>query len=226
MTKKFGDCLREIRIAKEMSQEQLAELLGTTKQVISKYETNQRTPKVTVANDYAIKLNVPLGALLGSGSNRFQPLRLKQYRLSIEENPEVVASKLKVPRHVYLGWEDGSITMFIEQIEDVAEYFGISTDYLYGYTDDPKAGMRKYGVLSFEEQRIGRLYGKADADTQKAVELMLKRFDNEDMEQEETVRVFRAAHTDDRSVPAEYIDMPKSRLQKIKDAPEATDENL
>ncbi len=65
MGKKFGDCLKELRLQKGMSQDELAKLLGTTKQVISKYETNQRTPKITVANEYAKKLNVNLNYLLG-----------------------------------------------------------------------------------------------------------------------------------------------------------------
>ena len=64
--KTFGEQLKEIRLQKGLSQEELATLLGTTKQVISRYETNQRTPKVTVVHDYAQKLNLPIGQLLGS----------------------------------------------------------------------------------------------------------------------------------------------------------------
>lgn len=60
----FGDKLKQIRIGREMSQEQLASLLGTSKQVISRYETNQRTPKITIAQEYADKLNVPLNYLI------------------------------------------------------------------------------------------------------------------------------------------------------------------
>ena len=60
----FGDKLKKIRIERELSQQQLADLLGTSKQVISRYETNQRTPKITVAQEYADKLNVPLNYLI------------------------------------------------------------------------------------------------------------------------------------------------------------------
>lgn len=60
----FGDKLKRIRIERELSQQQLADLLGTSKQVISRYETNQRTPKITVAQEYADKLNVPLNYLI------------------------------------------------------------------------------------------------------------------------------------------------------------------
>lgn len=69
MDKKFGDRLKEIRLARRMSQDEMASLLGSSKQVISRYETNQRTPKITVANEYAEKLNVPLSALIGDVSS-------------------------------------------------------------------------------------------------------------------------------------------------------------
>ncbi|MGE1062982.1 helix-turn-helix transcriptional regulator [Megasphaera paucivorans] len=60
MTEKFGDKLKKIRLSKNMSQEELAVFLHTSKQVISRYETNQRTPKITVAQEYADKLKIPL----------------------------------------------------------------------------------------------------------------------------------------------------------------------
>lgn len=60
----FGDKLKKLRLERELSQQQLADLLGTSKQVISRYETNQRTPKITIAQEYADKLNVPLNYLI------------------------------------------------------------------------------------------------------------------------------------------------------------------
>ena len=56
----FGDKLKRFRTAQGLSQEELAKKLGTTKQIISRYETHQRIPKVTVAQDYAHKLDVPV----------------------------------------------------------------------------------------------------------------------------------------------------------------------
>lgn len=48
-----------------MSQEQFADLLGTSKQVISRYETAQRSPKVSTVADYASKLGVRISELTG-----------------------------------------------------------------------------------------------------------------------------------------------------------------
>lgn len=61
----FGDNLRTIRTERGLSQEALAQLLGTSKQVISRYENGQRTPKVNAAAKYAQLLGVSLASLNG-----------------------------------------------------------------------------------------------------------------------------------------------------------------
>lgn len=60
----FGEKLKSIRLEKNMSQDEFAALLGTSKQVISRYENNLRTPKITVACKYASILNIPTNYLL------------------------------------------------------------------------------------------------------------------------------------------------------------------
>ena len=40
----FGERLKQIRMDRNMSQEELATILETSKQVISRYENNQRSP--------------------------------------------------------------------------------------------------------------------------------------------------------------------------------------
>jgi len=61
----FGDRLRQIRKEMGLSQEEFAKKLGTSKQVLSRYETNQRAPKITLAREYAEKLGVTLDYMLG-----------------------------------------------------------------------------------------------------------------------------------------------------------------
>ena len=65
----FGNRLKQIRIDRNMSQDDMAKLLGTSKQVISRYETGQRSPKITVAYEYAQRLNVSLSYILGGSPN-------------------------------------------------------------------------------------------------------------------------------------------------------------
>ena len=59
----FGESLKQIRLERNLSQDDLALLLGTSKQVISRYETGQRSPKVSVVAEYAEKLGVTINRL-------------------------------------------------------------------------------------------------------------------------------------------------------------------
>jgi len=65
----FGDRLKQFRTVKGLSQEDFAKELGTTKQVISRYETHQRIPKVTVAQEYARKLKMPISWFFSEEKN-------------------------------------------------------------------------------------------------------------------------------------------------------------
>lgn len=56
----FGEALKRIRTQRNLSQEELATILGTSKQVISRYENGQRSPKISVAAAFAAALDVPM----------------------------------------------------------------------------------------------------------------------------------------------------------------------
>ena len=60
----FGIKLKEYRTLHNISQEELAKKLNTTKQVISRYENDQRSPKLSVAIEYSAKLGIPLEVLV------------------------------------------------------------------------------------------------------------------------------------------------------------------
>ncbi|MCL1873636.1 MAG: helix-turn-helix domain-containing protein [Clostridiales bacterium] len=56
----FGQQLKKLRQEMNMTQEEFAKQLGTSKQVVSRYEKNQRAPKITIVDEYARKLGVPV----------------------------------------------------------------------------------------------------------------------------------------------------------------------
>jgi transcriptional regulator with XRE-family HTH domain len=64
----FGDRLRQIRKEMGMTQEELAQKLGTTKQVLCRYESNQRAPKITAVREYAEKLGLSVDYMLGDSA--------------------------------------------------------------------------------------------------------------------------------------------------------------
>lgn len=65
----FGNALKAYREEHDLSQQELADILGTSKQVLSRYETGQRDPKISLAKEYAEKLNLPLPYFLGSSTS-------------------------------------------------------------------------------------------------------------------------------------------------------------
>lgn len=60
----FGEKLKQIRKERGLSQDAMAELLKTSKQVISRYENGKRTPKITIAQQYAAILGISATFLL------------------------------------------------------------------------------------------------------------------------------------------------------------------
>lgn len=77
----FGDILKALRLERNLSQDELAAMLGTTKQVISRYETKKRIPRLSVVAGYAQKLGVPLGMLTGEESAMPESVPVGQSRM-------------------------------------------------------------------------------------------------------------------------------------------------
>ena len=61
---KFSEKLKLLRDERDMSLAEFADLLGTSKQVISRYERGENTPKITTVAHYAKVLNVSLAYLM------------------------------------------------------------------------------------------------------------------------------------------------------------------
>ena len=61
----FGERLREIRRERRLTQDEFAAMLGTSKQILSRYELEQRSPKIEQVKKYAEKLQVSVDYLLG-----------------------------------------------------------------------------------------------------------------------------------------------------------------
>lgn len=61
---KFCEKLKLLREERDMSLTEFANLLGTSKQVISRYERGENTPKITTVAHYAKVLNVSLAYLM------------------------------------------------------------------------------------------------------------------------------------------------------------------
>lgn len=81
MANQFGARFKHIRESRGLSQQQLADILGTTKQVLSRYETGLRTPKVSTVVMYARRLNISVGELTGYEESGFETLAEREQLL-------------------------------------------------------------------------------------------------------------------------------------------------
>lgn len=84
----FGENLKRIRLERNMSQDDLAMLLGTSKQVISRYETGQRSPKVSIVAAYAEKLGVSISMLTTGEEHTDDDDELWTLRQQEREDPD------------------------------------------------------------------------------------------------------------------------------------------
>ena len=80
----FGESLKRLRKENGWSQDDLARILNTTKQVISNYETSKRSPNIYVAAEYSKVLGVSLEEMLG-----VEPYKPDDRLEALHQNPKL-----------------------------------------------------------------------------------------------------------------------------------------
>lgn len=70
---KFCEKLKLLRTERGMNQTEFAKFLGTSKQVISRYEKGENTPKITTVLEYATRLGVPLSYFTNDEIETIEP---------------------------------------------------------------------------------------------------------------------------------------------------------
>ena len=109
---KFCEKLKLLREEREMNMSEFANLLGTSKQVISRYEKGENTPKITTVAHYAKVLGVSLQYLVNEdctdkngGQNKTTPpdyitegerALLDLFRLVPENKQQMVLEMIRV----------------------------------------------------------------------------------------------------------------------------------
>lgn len=75
---KFSEVLKQYREERDLTLDELAAMLGTSKQVLSRYENKQRSPKLVVAAAFAEKMGIPLESFVGDRPQPVLPDSLSQ----------------------------------------------------------------------------------------------------------------------------------------------------
>lgn len=81
--------------------------------------------------------------------------RLKELRKEKKLTQQELANYMQVTRRGYQKWENGESQIKIEKAEKLADFFGVNTAYLLGYSDFPARNLRE---LLFHEIKAEKEY--------------------------------------------------------------------
>ena len=97
MNDKFAETLREIRIKKEMSQQQLADMLCVERSTIAGWETGRRIPNITFIRQLAACLIVDISVFIdnpGADTDNVNVLVLDDERLILNGSMQILKENL------------------------------------------------------------------------------------------------------------------------------------
>ena len=86
----FGKRLKEIRKAKGLTQDQLAELLNTSQRMIAHYERQNNRPRIDKIKAIAEALNVPIEELVGSEVKTIKKASEEEISYSIMKRVKII----------------------------------------------------------------------------------------------------------------------------------------
>lgn len=166
---KIGKFIRELRIEKEMTQQELAEKIGVTDRAISKWENGRGTPDITLLIPLSKELDVTLLELL-SGE------RIENENNAIIDLIKHKDKKTKIWKYLFIG-----ITNVILIIMTIILIFGFIIPLIYENSDTK--GITRVLSASMEPTiKVGTeiIYDKVDIDAIKKDDIVVFNFMNEE----------------------------------------------
>lgn len=178
---KFSMRLRELRISRELSQQKLADIMGTSKSSINMYERGEREPGIEMLEAFADYFNVDLNYLLGTSNipNRMfdtskffstfpmfgKNLKIvrKQHNLTLEKLAELYNDTFPgsgMSKGTLSKYESEKQEPMISTVGKLAKILNISTDFLMG--NDSKENDALIADTNSEHNLIIELYSKLD----------------------------------------------------------------
>ena len=146
----FGEKLKQLRIYKGLTQDDLANIVKSSKQVISRYEKGYRSPDISIAKNWADALNIPVRYLVDDSLDL----------ISFLQNPQISKNNLipleKIKKIPVLGKIACGTPILAEQNIDgyILLPNGISADYALNCDGDSMvdAGIYDGDVVFIKEQ--------------------------------------------------------------------------
>ena len=117
----FGEKLKAIRLDRDMSQEDIAKILNTTKQSISRYETGVNSPRIDTVDFIADKLGIELSLLI---NDDYSTQDVLDYRKKAKHSQPFDTYTKNTMNILSKITEDGR-----KEISNYADYIYSNTDY-------------------------------------------------------------------------------------------------
>ncbi|EMJ5760848.1 XRE family transcriptional regulator [Clostridioides difficile] len=137
--------LKELRLKRGLTQEQVANDLGTTKVSIGRYENGTREPKSEMLESMSNYYDVSIDYLFGKTdienyneikqpNNSLIGKRIKLLRTEKNIVQKELADKLQINIDTLSKYENNLASPKSDDIVKLANYFDVTTDYLLGTT--------------------------------------------------------------------------------------------
>ena len=153
--------IREVRKAAGVSQTELCAAIGVSQSALSGYETGRYEPDCALWLGLAHFFGVSVDYLMGEGcaavavdENPQPPLR--GLRISRKMTQQEVADFLGVERTTYVKYECGASEPPTATLVRLADFFGVSVDFLVGHTFPPASKPADNISLRIKALREGR----------------------------------------------------------------------
>ncbi len=170
--------LRELRKEQNKTLKEVAEALGTSHQVISRYELEITQPDfetlIRIANYFNVSVDYLLGRTEIKDSQCFNNKRLLELRKSKNLTQSELAQKLNLTQQAYARYENCQREPDYKTLCSIANFFNVSVDYLLGRTDERQERAIKEKGLSENEQALIELFNCVPEDKQALVLSMIQ----------------------------------------------------
>lgn len=137
----ISDNLKRLRIERGLTQQQVGEQLGTSKQAYSYWESGQHTPRFEtikkLANIFGVtteKITEDYAQPYDESETASLTERLISLRKEKGVNQTEIAKGLHISQQAYSQWESGSRSPSQKTLEKLAKFFNVSVSYLLGET--------------------------------------------------------------------------------------------
>lgn len=172
MNRSIGDNLKQMRLRKGLTQEQLAEVLNVSPQAVSRWENNTACPDISLLPGLAVFYDVTIDELMGMESVRkagtLEKIHADAQSLVAEGKPVEAAGLLREGLRLYPG-NGGLLVELAETLahqaytpEALDEAIRVSEQVLKNGTISPKARSTVSANLVFLCRKAGRAEKAAD----------------------------------------------------------------